>query len=133
MKKNNHRPWYNASSHESVSLYDLEQDVEDMPLGRDPRYELQLDEGYHQNRLQLNTIDALLHKVVDDAVLIWLHGGPRPRNAVPLPPGSRPYLTRGTTRSMEAGESSRARQGLQRYGGLNPSSSTAIDLDSHSD
>jgi hypothetical protein len=72
-------------------------------------FELQLEVGYHKNRLQLAAIDALLHRVADDAVLKWLNGGPRPRNAVPLSPGSRPYFTRGTTRSMEAGESSRAR------------------------
>ena len=113
LKRGNHPPWYNATGHESVSLHDLEQDADDMPMERDPRLELQLEEGYHQNRLQLNAIDALLHRVADDAVLIWLHGGPRPRNAVPLSPGSRPYLTRGATRSMEAGESSRARRGLQ--------------------
>jgi len=70
----------------------------------------------------LAAIDALLHRVTDDAVLRWLNGGPRPRNATPLSPGSRPYLTRGTARSMEgAGESSRARRG---------STSAAIDLDS---
>jgi len=53
--------------------------------------------------------------------LRWLNGGPRPHNATPLSPGSRPYLTRGTLRSIEARESSRARRG---------SSSAAIDLDS---
>ena len=117
-------PWYNAAGLESVSEHDLAEDAHDMPTERDPRFELQLEVGYHKNRLQLAAIDALLHRVADDAVLRWLNGGPRPRNALPLSPGSRPYLTRGTTRSMEAGESSRARRG---------STSAAIDLDSDSD
>ena len=133
LKRGKHPPWYNAAGLESVSEHDLEQDADDMPMERDPRLELQLEEGYHQNRLQLSAIDALLHRVTDDAVLKWLNGGPRPHNAVPLSPGSRPYLTRGAARSMEAGESSRARRGLQWRGGLDPASSVAIDLDSDSD
>ena len=129
LKRGNHLPWYNAAGLESISQHDLEQNADDMPMERDPRLKLQLDEGYHQNRLQLNAIDALLHRVTDDAILKWLNGGSRPRNAVPLSPGSRPYLTRGAVRSMEAGESSRARRGLH----LHPASSWAIDLESDSD
>jgi hypothetical protein len=102
----------------------LEQDADGMPMERNPSVELELEERYHKHRLQLAAIDAFLHRVTDDAVLKWLNGGPRPRNAAPLSPRSRPYLTRVTTRSMEAGESSRARRG---------SSSAAIDLDSDSD
>ena len=134
LKRGNHPPWYNAAGFESVSEHDLDQDAEDMPMERDARFELELEERYHQNRLQSNAIDALLHRVTDDAVLKWLNGGPRPRNAVPLSPGSRPYLTRGAARSMEgAGESSRARRGLQWHGGLHPANRVAIDLDSDSD
>jgi hypothetical protein len=82
----------------------------------------------------LNAIDALLHKFMYDAVLKWLNGGPRPRNAVPLSPESRPYLIHGAARSMEgARESSRARRGLQWHGGLDPANRVAIDLDSNSD
>ena len=110
----------------------MEQDTDDMPIEQNPIIELQFEQRYHQNRLQLNAIDALLHRLTDDAVLKWLNGGPRPRNAVPLSLGNRPYLTRGAARSMEAGESSRARRGLQWYGGLDPASSVAIDLDSDS-
>ena len=77
----------------------------------------------------MSAIDALLHKITDDAVLKWLNGGSRPRNVVPLSLGSRPYLTRGAARSMEGGESSRARRGLHLY----PVSSLAIDLDSYAD
>jgi hypothetical protein len=102
----------------------LEEDTDDMPMEWDPRFELQLEMGYHQNKLQLTAIDALLHKVADDAVLKWLNGGPRPCYADPLCHESCPYLTLITTRSMEAGESSRARRG---------SNSAAIDLDSDSD
>jgi hypothetical protein len=129
LKSGKHPPWYNANGLESVSEHDLDQDADDIPLERDPIFELQLEEGYHHNRLQLSAIDALLHRVTSEAVLKWLNGGPRPRNAVPLSPGSRPYLTRGVARSMEAGESSRARRGLH----LHPASSVAIDLDSDSD
>ena len=75
----------------------MEEDAHDMPMERDSRFELQLEEGYHQKRLQLNAINALLHRVADDAVLIWLNGGPRPRNAASLSPRSRLYLTHGTT------------------------------------
>ena len=44
---------YNAANLESVSEHDLEEDANDMPIERDPRFELQLEDGYHQNRLQL--------------------------------------------------------------------------------
>jgi hypothetical protein len=71
----------------------LEQNADDMPMKLDQGIELQFEEGYHQNRLQLNAIDALLHRSTDDAILKWLNSGPRPRNAVPLSLGSRPYLT----------------------------------------
>ena len=75
----------------------MEQDADDMPMERDSRLELQLEDGYHQNRLQLSAIDALLYRISDDAILKWLNDGPRPRNAVPLSFGSRPYLIRETT------------------------------------
>ena len=84
----------------------MEEDAHDMPMERDGGFELDMEGGYYQNRLQLNTIDALLHRITDPAVLIWLKGGPRPRNAAPLSPRSRSYQTRGTMRSIEAGESS---------------------------
>lgn len=100
-----------------------------MPMEWDPKLELQLEEMYLQYRLQWNAIDALLCKFTDDAVLIWLNGGSRPRNAVLLSPGSRPYFTHGASRNMGAGESSRARRELY----LHPASSRAIDLDSYSD
>jgi hypothetical protein len=121
LKRGRHPPWYNAAGLESVSELELEEDAHDMPGRGDSILELQFETRYHKHRLQLAAIDALLHRVTDDAVLRWLNGGPRPRNATPLSPGSRPYLTRGTLRSIEAGESSRARRG---------SSSAAIDLDS---
>jgi hypothetical protein len=101
LKRCNYPSWYNAADFESVSEHDLEQDVDDMPMEWDPRIELKFEEGYHQNMLQLNAIDALLHRLTDDAVLKWLNGGPRPRNVVPLSPESHPYLTRGAARSME--------------------------------
>ena len=112
----------------------MKQDADDMHMERDSRLELELEQGYHQNRLQLSAIDALLDRLTDDAVLKWLNGGPRPRNAVLLSPRGRPYLIRGAARSMEgAGESSRARRGLQRRDGLDLANSIAIDLDSYSD
>ena len=105
-----------------------------MPMKHDPRIDLQFERGYHQNMLQLSAIDALFYKLTDDAVMKWLNGGPRPRNAVLLSPESRSYLTREATRSMEgAGELSRARQGLQWHGGLDPANPVAIDLNSNSD
>jgi len=124
LKSGKHPPWYNAAGVESVSEHDLEQDADDISLEQDPSVELEFEERYHKHRLQLAAIDALLHRVTDDVVLKWLNGGPRPRNAAPLSPRSRPYLTRATTRSIEAEESSRARRG---------SSSAAIDLDADSD
>jgi hypothetical protein len=84
--------------------------------------------------LQLSAIDALLHRLTDDAVLKWLNKAPRSRNAVLLSLGSRPYLTCGAARSMEdAGESSRARRRLQWHCGLDPANPVAIDFDSDSD
>jgi hypothetical protein len=129
LKNGKHPPWYNVAGLESVSEHDLEQDADDRPMERDPRFELELEERYHKHMLQLATIDALLHKITDDAVLKWLSGVPRPRNAAPLSPGNHPYLPRGAARNMEAGESSRVRRGLQ----LDPARSVAIDLDSDSD
>ena len=76
----------------------------------------------------MSAIDALLHRVTDNAILRWLNGGPRPRNAAPLSPGSRPYLIRGAARSIEAGKSSRVQRGFH----LHPARSVAIDLDSYS-
>ena len=129
LKRGHHPHWYNAAGYESISQHELEQDADDISMERDPRFELQLEDGYHQNRMQLSAIDALWHRVTDDAVIKWLNGGPRPRDVVSLSPGSRPYLIRGATRSMEAGESSRPQQGLH----LHPASSGTIDLDSDSD
>ena len=60
LKKGNHPPWYNAIDLELILEHDLEQDVNDMPMKRDPRIELLFEQGYHQNRLQLSAIDALL-------------------------------------------------------------------------
>ena len=110
LKSGKHPPWFNAVGFELISKHDLEQDADDIAMEREAKFELELDEGYHQNRLQLSAIDALLHRVTDDAVLRWLHGGPRPRNAAPLSPGSRSHFTRGAARSMEVAESSRVRQ-----------------------
>lgn len=47
----------------------MEQNAGDMPIDGDPRLELQLEVGYHQNMLQFSAIDALLHRIADDAVL----------------------------------------------------------------
>jgi hypothetical protein len=124
LKRGRYPPWYNAADLESISEHELEEDAHDMPGEHDSTLELHFETSYHKHRLQLAAIYVLLHRVTDDAVLRWLNGGPRPRNAAPLSPGSHPYFTCGTLRSMEAGESSRARRG---------SSSAAIDLDSDSD
>ena len=43
-KKGHHPPWYNAACHESISQHKLEQNVDDIPMERDPRLELQLEE-----------------------------------------------------------------------------------------
>lgn len=117
-------PFYNAAGEPSISEHELEEDAHEMPVERDSHFEAHLEQSYHNARTQLEAVEALLNRVTDDAVLRWLNGGPRPRNATPLSPGSRPYLTRETTRMMEAGESSRARRG---------STSAAIDVDSDSD
>ena len=127
LKSSKHPPWFNATGLKSISEHDLEQDANDMPMEREAR--LELEEGYHQNKLQLSAIDALLHKVTDYAVLGWLNGGPRPHNAVPLSPGSRSYFTREAARSMEAEKSSRVRRGFH----VDRARSVAIDLDSDSD
>ena len=47
LKRGYHPPWYNAAGLESVLEHDLEEDVENMPMKRDPKFELQLEEGYH--------------------------------------------------------------------------------------
>ena len=134
-----------------VSCGDLARSIEELSLndnvipGRSLEEELEYEESYHQNRLFMNTIDAILHKVAPETKA-WLNGGARPRRRVPLSPGSRPYRTRGTTRSIEAQgasssqpssfqpSSSRAlppRVLLQR-GGLDPLDPVAIE-DSDSD
>ena len=47
LKRGNDPPWYNAAGLELISEHDLEQDTDDMPMDRDPKFELQLEEGYH--------------------------------------------------------------------------------------
>ena len=56
----------------------MEQDADDMRMERDSRLELQSEEVYHQNMLQLSAIDALLYRITDDAVVKWLNGKPKP-------------------------------------------------------
>ena len=68
---------------------------------RSQEEELEYKESYHQNKLQLNAIDAILHKGAPKTKT-WLNGGPRPRRRIPMSPGSRPYRMRGITRSIEA-------------------------------
>ena len=100
----------------------MEQNADDMPMERDPRLELQLEERYHQDMLQFSAVDALLHRVTDDAVLKWLY-------AISLSSGNCLYFTRGAARRMKVGESSRAQRGLH----SDPISSIAVDLNSDSD
>ena len=47
LKSGNHPPWFNAAGLESVLEHDLEQDADDMPMEREARFELELEEGYH--------------------------------------------------------------------------------------
>ena len=111
----------------------LEQDAEDMLQWGDAEEEVMYDVGYHRNRLKLAAIDAILHRVSPET-LQWLQGGPRPRRSTPLSPGSRPYLTCGTLRSieMQANSSSQALPPsvLQWMGGLDQANPVAIDFDS---
>ena len=39
--------------------------------------ELEYEEGYHRHRLQMNAIDAILHRVSPETKA-WLNDGPRP-------------------------------------------------------
>ena len=89
-----------------MSMHDLLVDADEMPMAWDPEIELRYKVAYYINKLQLNTIDALLHRVTDDAVLKWLNSGPRPRKSIPLSLGSRSYLTCRIVRSIEAAEES---------------------------
>ena len=129
-----------------VSCRDLARSAEELSLDdnviprRSPEEELEYEEGYHRHRLQMNAIDAILHKVVPKTKA-WLNGGPSPRRRVPMSPGSRPYRTRGTTRSIEAqgasssqpssSQSSTSRalppRVLPQRGGLDPSNLVAIE------
>ena len=98
------------------------------------------EEGYHRHRLQMNAIDAILHRVSLETKA-WLNGGPRPQRRIPMSPASRSYRMRGTTRIIEAQgafssqpsssrpSSSRALppQVLLRRGGLDPSDLIAIE------
>ena len=65
----------------------LEEDAEDMPLQGNAKEELMYEAGYHQNRLQLTTIDAILDRVSPET-LQWQQGGPRPHRSIPLSPSS---------------------------------------------
>jgi hypothetical protein len=75
LKKGRHPPWYNAAGLESVAEHELEEDAHDMLERGDSNLELHFETSYHKYRLQLAAIDALLHRVTDDAVLRWLNGG----------------------------------------------------------
>ena len=120
-------------------LQDLSLD-DDSLLGRSLEEELEYKEGYHRHKLQMNAIDAILHRV-SPKTKAWLNGGPRPRRHIHVSPRSRPYHMRGTTQSIEAQgasssqpsssrpSSSRALppQVLSRRGGLDPSDPVAIE------
>ena len=100
LRRGNQPPYY-------VSCRDLARSTEELGLddnvilGRSLEEKLEYKEGYHRHRPQMNAIDAILHKVAPETKA-WLNGGPRPRRRVPMSLGSRPYRTRGTTRSIEA-------------------------------
>ena len=126
--------YFNASGFLAMTDGQLEQDAEDMPQRGDAEEEVMYDVGYHRNRLKLVAIDAILHKVSPET-LQWLQGGPRPHRPTPLSPGSRPFLTHGTLRSIEAQASSSSQalppQVLQWMGGLDQTNPVAIDFDSN--
>ena len=84
-----------------------------MPLQRNAGKELMYKVGYHRNKLQLATIDAILGRV-SPKTLQWLQDGPRPRRSIPLSPSSRPYLTRETLQSIEVQASSSSQALLPR-------------------
>ena len=93
-------PFYASSGLPARTTADLRQDEDDMP-GRSGPDELEYEERYHRNKLQVAAIDAILHRVSPET-RAWLSGGPRPRRRVELSPASRPYRTRGTTQSIGA-------------------------------
>ena len=76
LRRGNQPPYY-------VSCGDLARSIEELSLddnvipGRSLEEELELEESYHQNRLFMNAIDAILHKVALETKA-WLNGGPRP-------------------------------------------------------
>ena len=100
MRRGNQPPYY-------VSCGDLARSTEELSLddnvipGRSLEEELEYEEGYHRHKLQMNAIDAILHKVAPESKA-WLNGGPISQRRVPMSPGSRPYRTRGTIRSIKA-------------------------------
>ena len=100
LRRGNQPPYYVSCGDLARSTTELSLDDNVIPR-RSLEEELEDEESYHQNKLQLNAIDAILHKVALETKA-WLNGGPRPQRRVLMSPRSCRYRTRGTTRSIEA-------------------------------
>ena len=76
LRRGNQPPYYVSCGDHARSIKELSLN-DNVILGRSLEEELEYEESYHQNRLFMNAIDAILHKVAPETK-VWLNGGPRP-------------------------------------------------------
>ena len=74
--RKNHPPYNVSSRNLARSTTELSLDDDDVS-GCSLEDKLMYDEGYHRHKLQMNAIDAILHRISPETKA-WLNGGPRP-------------------------------------------------------
>ena len=100
LRRRNQSPYYISSGNLTKSTKELSLDDNDMP-GLSLEKKLMYEEGYYRHRLQMNAIDAILHRISPETKA-WLNGGPRPQRHILVSLASRSYRTRGKVQSIKA-------------------------------
>ena len=86
LRRGNQPPYYVSSRNLARSIAELSVDDNVMP-GHLLEEELMYEERYHRHRLQMNAIDAILHRVSPETKA-WLKSGPRPQRRIHVSPTS---------------------------------------------
>ena len=73
LRRGNQPPYYVSFKNLARSTAELGLDDNSLP-GRSLEKELVYEEGYHQHRLQMNAIDAILHRISTETKA-WLNSG----------------------------------------------------------
>ena len=101
LRRGLHSPFYNSMGEPAIDTTALRLQYEGLEELSDAHGtdDLVFEENYHRARLELNAIDAILHKVSPE-LKIWLEGGPKPARHRNGSPSSRPCQTRRTIREI---------------------------------